>query len=145
MLGQQARETFARAGRPGDDENAALADLKGADVIDDGVEDIDVRVLAFECEAFTLLGVHRSHVRAFGLLERGEAHNLVAAERLPPRFGVEEHLVRRHGLIGFGAEILGFKALDAGVVMLANLLEARFDHVFGVVVERHLRTVDIVE
>ena len=73
MVGEQRRQTFARARRPGGDDDAARLALQAADVADDGVEHVDVTLLALGGERAPAAPAPGAHVGALAFLERRQA------------------------------------------------------------------------
>ena len=73
MVGEQRRQTFARARRPGGDDDAARLALEAADVADDGVEHVDVALLALGGEGAPAAPAPGAHVGALAFLERRQA------------------------------------------------------------------------
>ena len=142
---QKRDQPFARTGRPGREKHPPVLGMNASDMSDDRVEHIVIGIGALGRERAAALSVHRVDVRRARIVERRQSRDRPRAERRPPVFAVEKHLVRRHGFVGRGAETLAFEGIDARLIVLADLLEPLLDRLVRVVIEADPDTRQIIE
>ena len=145
MVGEQRRQTLARAGRPGGDDDAARLALEAADVADDGVEHVDVALLALGGERAPAAPAPGAHVGALAFLERRQPECRAVGLRRGERLGVEEHALGRHRLVGRPAELVLLQRLGARLVVLGDLLEAALGGFIAAMIEAHRHARQVVE
>ncbi len=121
MIGQQARQPFARADRiAGDHDLAVLAQL--GDVLADRF--VDIRVLrAFGCEIAGAIDAEVYDASAFRLVEGAGDMDRTIGNGLRPLVGFEVKLCRVEGAIRTGITRSRFDAIG---VVIADRLQPRF-------------------
>ena len=145
VVAEQRRQPLARAGRPRGDDDAARLALQAADVPDDGVEYVDVALLALGGEGAAAAAAPGAHVGSLAFLERRQLERRPVGLRRGERFGVEEQALGRHRLIGRPAELVLLQRFVARVVVLGDLLEAALGRFIAAMVEADRHTRQIVE
>ena len=145
MVGQQRRQALAGAGRPRRHDDATRVALDAADVADDGVEHVDVALLALGREGTPAAPTPGAHVGAFAFLERRQAVGAAVGLRSGERIRIKEYAIRRHRLVRRTAELAFFQRLIARLIVLGDLLEAALGGFVAPVVEADGHAGQIVE
>ena len=112
---------------------------------DDGVEHVDIALLALGGERAPAAPAPGAHVGTLAFLERRQPECRAVGLRGGERLGVEKHALRRHRLVRRPAELVLLQRLGARLVVLGDLLEAAVGGFIAAMIEAHRHARQVVE
>ncbi len=133
---EQFGQPFARAGRPGRNDNPLLLAETGLDIADHRTKQISAIGKSLRCKVARAVPANLDRAGLITIIECGKDAVLTRAQQVMPFRLAEIHLLWRHRLVRRRPERLRFKSFDPRQVMLLDLFEAAFKRIATQLVKR---------
>ena len=111
----------------------------------DGIEYVDIALLAFGCKAAPAPAMPRAHVGRLSLLKWRQTIDGTRLKRCGPGRPIKKHTLGRYWFVGRCAERMLFKRLQPGIVVLGNLFKSALHRLIGQMIEAHADIREIIE